>query len=100
MELKVWFFNIVLLLSHISAIWQAYLLAYLLIEDQGAEYNFQKDLGISDFQVAVVTGSVFTFTNGIANLIFGIIADRYPRKWIWISCCVMWSVCTFAESYC
>ena len=52
------------------------------------------------FQVTIVTGSVYTFTNGFSNLFFGAMADIYPRKWIWLSSCILWSVCTFAESYC
>jgi len=48
MKPAVIFYNIVLLLSHISAQWQAYLLAYLQV-DKGPKYNFQKDLGLSDF---------------------------------------------------
>ena len=45
-------------------------------------------------------GSVYTFTNGFANLFFGILADQYPRKWIWAVSAVLWTLCTFAESYC
>ena len=75
-------------------------LSYLLVADKGAYQNFQKDLGLSDFQVSIVVGSVYTFTNGFANLFFGVLADKYPRKWLWLSMCVLWSVCTFAESLC
>ena len=62
-------------------------------------YNFVPDLGLSDFQVQVVVGSVYTFTNGFSNLFFGVLADWYPRKWIWIGACLLWTGCTFAESY-
>ena len=99
MKCIVIFYNIVLLLSHLTAQWQAFLLSYLLIENKGSEYNFQKDLGLTDFQVSIVVGSVFTFTNGFANLFFGALADIYPRKWLWVITCILWSLCTFAESY-
>ena len=56
-------------------------------------------LGLQDFQVQVVVGSVYTFTNGFSNLFFGVLADWYPRKWIWIGACLLWTGCTFAESY-
>lgn len=62
--------------------------------------NFQEDLGLSDFQVAIVVGSVYTFTNGFANLFFGALADIYPRKWLWIITCLIWTFCTLLESYC
>ena len=26
-------------------------------------------------------------------------ADIYPRKWIWVSTCIIWTLCTFLESY-
>ena len=48
--------------------------------------------------MAVVVGSVYTFTNGFANLFFGVLADMYPRKWLWIITCIAWSAFTFAES--
>ena len=67
--------------------------------DEAAKYNFQEDLGLSDFQVAIVVGSVYTFTNGFANLAFGAIADIYPRKWIWVGTGIFWTLCTFLESY-
>lgn len=109
----VFYFNIVLLLSHISAQWQAYcksssfhnhiigilvVLGYLQV-DGGAKYNFVDDLGLKDFQVQIIVGSVYTFTNGFANLFFGILADQYPRKWLWVGGCVLWTLCTLAESY-
>ena len=75
------------------------MLSYLLI-DGGARYNFQDDLGLSDFQVSVVVGSIYTFTNGIANLFFGVLADQYPRKWLWLICAFCWTVMTFIESLC
>ena len=75
-------------------------LGYLLVKDKGPSQNFQDDLGLSDFQVSIVVGSVYTFTNGFANLFFGVLADKYPRKWLWLSTCIAWSVCTFAESLC
>ena len=75
------------------------MLSYLLV-DKGPKYNFQKDLGLSDFQVSIVVGSVYTFTNGFANLFFGALADIYPRKWLWLSMCIVWTGMTFLESLC
>ena len=74
------------------------MLAYLQV-DKGPKYNFQLDLDMTDFQVAVVTGSVYTFTNGTANLFFGAIADIYPRKWLWVGSAFLWTVFTLLESF-
>ena len=30
---------------------------------------------------------------------FGHLADIYPRKWVWIIACLLWTVCTFTESF-
>ena len=52
MRLSVFIFNCILLLSHIAAQWQAYLLSYLLLSKDGyktGKYNFQIDLGLTDF---------------------------------------------------
>mmetsp|Transcript_14346 Transcript_14346/g.18107 ORF Transcript_14346/g.18107 Transcript_14346/m.18107 type:complete len:134 (+) Transcript_14346:73-474(+) len=99
MRLIVIVYNLILLASHISAQWQAYLLGYLQV-DKGPYYNFQKDLGLSDFQVSIVVGSVYTFVNGFANLGFGILADQYPRKWLFVACTLAFTVMTFLESLC
>ena len=65
----------------------------------GAKYNIQTDLKLTDVQFGVVTGTAFTFTNGIAGLVFGHLADIYPRKWVWIIACLLWTVCTFSETF-
>jgi len=77
-------------------------LSYLLISKDTNEsfYNFKTDLGLSDIQESIIVGSVYTFTNGFANLFFGALADLYPRKWIWLGCCIIWTGCTFLESLC
>ena len=46
-----------------------------------------------------MTGTAFTFTNGTFGLIFGHFADIYPRKWVWIIACLLWTACSFAESF-
>ena len=80
--------------------WFSIVLGYLLIKDKGGRYNFQVDLGLSDFQVSVVVGSIYTFVNGFANLFFGVLADGYPRKWIFTGCTIAFTGLTFLESIC
>ena len=46
-----------------------------------------------------MTGSVYTFTNGCANLFFGALADIYPRKWLWVSSAFLWTFFTLCESF-
>ena len=75
------------------------MLGYLLVDKSG-RYNFQKDLGLSDFQVSIVVGSVYTFCNGFANLGFGYLADQYSRKWVFVICTMLFTVFSFCESLC
>ena len=49
--------------------------------------------------MAVVVGTVYVLTNGVGNLIFGALADMYPRKYLWLITCLVWTACTFLESY-
>jgi len=74
-------------------------LSYLQV-NKGPKYNFATDLGLKDFQISIVVGSVYTFTNGFANLGFGVLADTYPRKWLWLGTAACWTLMTFLESYC
>ena len=64
-----------------------------------SQYNLQTDLRLSDVQFGIVTGTAFVFTSGIAGLVFGHLADIYPRKWMWITTCLLMTLCTFAESF-
>ena len=63
------------------------------------KYNFQTDLGLTDIEYGIVTGTAYTFTNGVCGIVFGHLADIYPRKWIWIIACLLWTTCTFIESF-
>ena len=46
-----------------------------MLVEKGPKYNYQRDIGLNDFEVSVVSGSIFTFVIGFANLGFGILAD-------------------------
>ena len=73
-----------------------------MVEKKGYDtpkYNFKLDLGLTDVEYAIVTGTAYTFTNGVCGLVFGHLADIYPRKWIWIIACILWTICTFLESF-
>ena len=73
----------------------------MLTEDgyKSSKYNFQIDLGLNEVQYGVVTGTAYTFTNGVAGLVFGHLADIFPRKWVWIIACMVWTGCTLIESF-
>ena len=75
------------------------MLSYLQVADKGSYYNIKLDLGLSSFQNDVINGAVFTFTNGIAGLFWGALADKYNRTWIWIIGCVLWSCASLLISF-
>ena len=52
------------------------------------------DLGINDFQVGLLIGLSFALTYVISGIPFGMLADRYPRKWIILAGLVIWSAAT------
>jgi MFS family permease len=47
-----------------------------------------------------VTGAAFTFTNGIAGLVWGHLSDKYNRKWPLVICSFAWTLCALAISFC
>jgi len=52
------------------------------------------DLGINDFQVGLLIGLSFALTYVISGIPFGLLADRYPRKWIILAGLLIWSAST------
>ena len=48
----------------------------------------------------MVTGTAFTFTNGIAGLFIGQYADKLNRKWMLFIAACGWNFFSFMESYC
>ena len=52
------------------------------------------DLGINDFQVGLLIGLSFALTYVICGIPCGLLADRYPRKWIILAGLLIWSVAT------
>jgi MFS family permease len=54
------------------------------------------DLGITDFQFALLTGGAFGIFYTIMGLPIGWMADRYPRKWIISVGIATWSLMTVA----
>jgi len=61
------------------------------------------DLGINDFQVGLLIGLSFALTYVISGVPFGLLADRFPRKWIILAGLLIWSVatigCGFANGF-
>jgi len=52
------------------------------------------DLGIHDFQVGLLIGLSFALTYVLCGIPFGLLADRYPRKWIILAGLLIWSAAT------
>ena len=75
------------------------MLSYLQIGDTPYK-NIKVGLGLSQTQFGVVTGKAFTFTNGIAGLVWGHLSDKYNRKWPLVICSFAWTLCALAISFC
>jgi len=48
----------------------------------------------------MVTGTVFTFTNGITGLGWGHLSDIFNRKWVLLVCAVLWTISASSISFC
>jgi len=60
--------------------------------------NIKVGLELSQFQYALVTGTIFTFTNGFAGLVIGQYADKINRKWLLFAVAMGWNFFSFLES--
>ena len=74
------------------------MLSYLQVGED-PKYNIKKDLGLTSFQNDCVNGAVFTFTNGIAGLFWGALADKMTRRWVWLAGCVLWTIASVGISF-
>ena len=65
--------------------------------------SMKVDLGLTDSQYALVTGTVFTLMNSVFGLVMGYLADRYSRKWILFTTTVLYTLmtltCSFTHSF-
>lgn len=72
-------------------------LPFILIED------IKRDLDLSDTQIGVLTGVLFTFVYTVSGLATGRLADRFDRKLLMTIAVAFWSVMTslggFAQSF-
>ena len=62
--------------------------------------NIKLDLDLDQTKFGLVTGSVFTFTNGITGLFFGHLSDKYNRKWPLFVSAILWTLSSLSISYC
>ena len=62
------------------------------------ETNMRVDLGLSEAEYALVTGTAFTLTNALSGLVSGYLADRLNRKWLLFATTVAYTAMTLACS--
>lgn len=62
--------------------------------------NIKVGLNLNQTQFGFVTGTVFTFTNGLVGLIWGHLSDKYNRKWPATICAILWTISALSISYC
>ena len=48
---------------------------------------------------ALITGAVFTFTNGFTGLLIGYYADKINRKWMLFACAIGWNFFSLMISF-
>lgn len=61
--------------------------------------HIKADLKLSDTQIGLVTGFMFTFIYTVSSMPVARIADRYSRKWVMVASLVAWSALTSAGGF-
>lgn len=87
-----WWMLCVLLLLYVLAMMDRLMLTMLV-------QPIQDDLGFSDFQISLILGPAFAFSNALAVFPLGWAVDRYRRKRILFCSVVFWSAATTASAF-
>ena len=65
--------------------------------------TIRKQLGLSDLQLGLLTGTAVTLFAALAAYPLGWLADRFDRRWVLAGCIVVWSLacagCGLAQTY-
>ena len=64
------------------------------------EKNIKVALDLGQAKFGIVTGTAFTFTNGICGLVWGHLADKYNRKWPLTIACILFTLASITISFC
>lgn len=87
-----WWMLGVLLLIYVIAMMDRLILTMLV-------QPIQDELGLSDFQISLILGPAFAFSNALAVFPLGWAADRYRRKHILTFSVIFWSLATTASAF-
>lgn len=58
--------------------------------------DIRRDLGLSDFQMGLLQGLLFSLFYATFGILFGWIIDRYSRRWVIFAGVTFWSIATAA----
>ena len=91
-----------LLLIYISNQWSRYSISYLVdFSPDNAAATFTAmnvDLEFTKSQYGLLASTAFTFLFAFSSLIAGSLADKYDRKLLTLSSCLVWTLATLAQS--
>ncbi|KAL7429534.1 hypothetical protein ACHAXM_001749 [Skeletonema potamos] len=91
-----------LLLIYISNQWSRYSISYLVDfspENAAATFTAMNvDLQFTKSQYGLLASTAFTILFAFSSLIAGSLADKYDRKLLTLSSCLVWTVATMAQS--
>ena len=91
-----------LLLIYISNQWSRYSISYLVDfspDNVAATFTaMNADLHFTKSQYGLLASTAFTFLFAFSSLIAGSLADKYDRKLLTISSCIVWTLATLAQS--
>lgn len=84
-----WYLLGVLTMSYVMALVDRKL-PFILVEP------IKHDLGLSDTQIGLLTGAMFTVVYTTCSIPVAKLADRYSRKWVMVASLTVWSALTSA----
>jgi MFS family permease len=91
-----------LLLIYISNQWSRYSISYLVDfspDNVAATFTAMNvDLQFTKSQYGLLASTAFTILFALSSLIAGSLADKYDRKTLTISSCLVWTLATLAQS--
>lgn len=87
-----WWMVIVLLILYVLAMMDRLILTMLV-------HPIQQDLGLTDFQMSLILGPAFAFSNALAVFPLGWMVDRFRRNNIIAASVAFWSFATTASAF-
>jgi len=69
------------------------------LEHDAPEYEIDKEYPMLEKYYGLISGPLFLLPMATSGIFMGMLVDRYSRKWLLVTGCLVWSLCTFMTGY-